>query len=643
MTVSRQFLLLLALTFALFVAFTTWLTYQFAEFSLEGARLAQNLRDTTALSQELREGIHNQMRLVFRQFEDPDPLFSEKLSSSNFGLGERVTQYLKMDIGDQERLTVENIKSLHSELGVQALQIFSQLQAGERARAMQGLKLESDLETQIETAFAALSQLQLRKLQTVLDHLSLSVNNSYKAIFGFIGSLILLLGLMTILLRRRILHPLNDLLEASDQLRQGNFSARAPVHNRLDEIGRLAHGFSFMAESLAESYAGLERKVEERTLQLQRMQQQLIRAEKMSAVGQLVNGMAHELNNPLTVVIGFAELAKRRYVKDNADPKTIHMLDDILVHAERCRRVVANLQQFARQVEPHLELARINDLVEQVLQLREYELGTQNIEVAREFDPGNPLLCLDPHKIQQLVLNLVNNARDAIRVSGKSGRIWVRTRADSDTVTLEIADNGTGIIEPGKVFDPFYTTKEVGKGTGLGLSVCYGIVQEHRGKIHAENWEQGARFIVTLPLGGANAVEERQEIPAPATLRKQTRTALVVEDEETILDLQVEYLTGMGLEVHGVNTGEEALEFLREHPVDLIISDVRMPGSVDGVQLYGWVKEHRPELAKHFLFVSGDAVGMAKGRVVEASSVPSIRKPFKFEEYSRLVNQLLES
>jgi len=644
-TVSRQFLLLLTIAFSLVVAFAVRLTYQFARYSAEGARLTNNLQNTFALNQELRQGINDQINLLHRQFEEPDPLFPDKFSAINYNLGERQTQYLKLNIGERERFTVEKIKSLHSELGVQSIQIFQQLQLGNRSQALSRINRVEELGNQIDKEFAALNELQTRKLQEVLEQLNRSVSIGYTVIYGFASSLVLTLIAFTLLLRKRVLQPLRSILDATDQIRQGNFSTRIPV-SRLDEIGRLAKGFNFMADSLAESYAGLERKVEERTQQLRELQQQLVQAARMSAVRQLVSGVAHELNNPLTVIMGFAELRKMELVAGKADPKEIKLMNDIHSHADRCRRIVANLLQFARQKEPHLEAVSINEVIESVLQLREHELETKNIRLVRRYDATNPVICADLYKIQQVMLNLLNNAYDAIQEAGRPGTIQVRTVSQRERVIIEFLDNGTGIREPERIFDPFYTTKEVGKGTGLGLSVCYGIVQEHNGEIRAENTGKGARFVITLPVGNPEMLQRQPGADPQSRTTKQARQkrqALIVDDEETIVRLQISFLSTMGITATGVASGDEAVRFLQEHPVDIIISDVRMPGTVDGIHLYNWVRNNRPQLLKRFLFVSGDLVGMNTGQFFLQSSVPRIQKPFKFDDYSRIVRQVLEN
>jgi signal transduction histidine kinase/CheY-like chemotaxis protein len=632
--------MLLATTFLLMVVFSIRFTYKFAEFSNEASRLGQNLQDTSALNLALRDKLNEQINLVYQQLEHIDPDFPIRFTALNFDLGEQQTRYLKLNIGPQERLTVERIKTLQSELGIQALQIYYLLQSNDRTNAVLRLRDMKSLENKISGEFAGLNDLETSKLREVQHQLNESVTTTNRAIYGLAAYLLISLLLFTILLRRRVLQPLGLLLEATNQIRQGDFSARANV-KRQDELGQLAHGFNFMAASLAESYASLEHKVEERTSQLQDLQQKLIQAAKMSAVGRMLSGVAHELNNPLTAIMGHTELAQRRLIAAGGDPREIKLMEILHQQGDRCRKIVANLLQFARQETPRLESVRLNDVVEQALQLREFELKTLNVELIREFDPSNALFCADPNKIVQVVLNLLNNAHDAIREAGASGKIWIRTASDDDQVRLEFLDNGTGLREPQRVFDPFYTTKEVGQGTGLGLSVCYGIVEEHQGSIRAENWEQGARFIILLPKGDAVLMQTTEKEQDMKQLPKKY-TALVVDDEEILVTMQTSFLADIGVEAAGVQSGAEAILYLQSNQVDLVISDVRMPGTVDGIQLYEWVGRNRPNLLKQFLFVSGDMIGISVSEFFLKSTAPRIQKPFVWDDYSRLVQQMLD-
>jgi signal transduction histidine kinase len=640
-SISRTFLFLLVIAFSVVVVFTGRLAYVYAGFSTQGTRLVQNLQTTSLLSQALQHQVRDQINLLDHQFELVDPAFPDQLRSIHYALTQKQNEYLKLDIGEQERLTVEKIRTLQTEMTTLSFQVFELLRSGDQAKATQRHDGVEILQQQIDAAFEELYWLQMNKLQTMHQQLNGTVSTAFFTAYGLVGGLIIILVILMALLRKRVLMPLKAIHEALNRMRQGNFSARAPV-NHHDEIGQVAQGFNFMAASLAESYADLESRVEERTRQLQDLQQQFVQTAKMSAVGQLVSGVAHELNNPLTVILGYTELATTKLTATQGDPKQIQLMRDLHFQADRCRKIVANLLQFARQVKPDLQKCMINELMEKVIQLREYEFSTRNIHLVREFDPIHPVLYADTNKIQQIVLNLLNNAYDAIRETGREGTIWVRTQALEGSVRFEIQDNGTGIAEPNRIFDPFYTTKEVGQGTGLGLSVCYGLVQEHHGEIQVENWEHGARFIVTLPAGKPEEILQPAAKPEARELPKGSNQVLIVDDEKMLVDLQTSFLASMNIQSTGVNSGEEAIRFLQNNSVSLIISDIRMPGIVDGIQLYDWVVKNRAELRKRFLFVTGDSVKLIAGELIDDLSVPHIGKPFSLDEYSQVVQQLLE-
>jgi len=223
----------------------------------------------------------------------------------------------------------------------------------------------------------------------------------------------------------------------------------------------------------------------------------LMHAEKMASVGQLVSGVAHEVNNPLTAILGFADLLLQRDL-DAGARKELH----VIVHeAQRTKQIVQNLLSFARQSAPQRQSVNLNTILRRTLELRSYDLGRRGLEVVEGLDPALPEVIGDPHRLQQVFLNILNNACDAISETGRKGRIEVETSVAGGSVEVLFRDNGPGISHPDRIFDPFFTTKGVGKGTGLGLSICHGIVREHGGEIvsHNNHGQPGATFIVRLP------------------------------------------------------------------------------------------------------------------------------------------------
>jgi PAS domain S-box-containing protein len=231
---------------------------------------------------------------------------------------------------------------------------------------------------------------------------------------------------------------------------------------------------------------------------LRRTQEQLLHSEKMAAVGQLISGVAHELNNPLTAILGYSQLLTS---SGEIGAQGLEYADKLYKQAQRTHRIVQNLLSFSRQHKPERVAVQLNQVVEDTLALRDYDLRMKNIRVHTELAEDLPVTTADPHQLQQVFLNMVNNAVDAILEVSSEGDLWVRTGVSGDRLIVEFTDNGPGVREPSRVFDPFYTTKPVGKGTGLGLSICYGIITEHEGTIRVRNLQpQGAAFTIELPL-----------------------------------------------------------------------------------------------------------------------------------------------
>jgi len=245
------------------------------------------------------------------------------------------------------------------------------------------------------------------------------------------------------------------------------------------------------------------------------LQSKLMHAEKMAAVGQLVSGVAHEVNNPLTAILGFADLLMENVEVPESARKDLRV---ILQEAQRTKQIVQNLLSFARQNPPQRKPVQLNTILIRTVQLRSYDFTSHGIDVVELFDENLPYVIGDSHQLQQVFLNIINNAYDAVRETGRLARIEIMTASLEDFVEVSFRDNGHGIANPDRIFDPFFTTKEVGKGTGLGLSICYGIVREHGGEILCHNnvGGEGATFIVRLPalaetasLGAAAGVIQR--------------------------------------------------------------------------------------------------------------------------------------
>jgi two-component system NtrC family sensor kinase len=418
---------------------------------------------------------------------------------------------------------------------------------------------------------------------------------------------------------------------------RGDFSRRIDIQSD-DELGELAAVFNHTTENLQRSTAQLEETVET----LRTTQAQLIHSEKLSAVGEFVAGVAHELNNPLTALIGFAELVQMGAVDD----ETRSSLQRISNSAERCHKIVHSLLSFVRQHPPERKLTNVNAIIDSVVEILIYELRTSNIQVVRELSPQLPRLLADPHQLQQVFLNIVNNARQAIEAYRPRGVITISTRAEGRRVRVRFQDDGPGISEENlqKIFNPFFTTKPVGKGTGLGLSLSYGIIQEHGGTITAESAPgQGTTFIIDLPITNqpeAAAPEVAPAAPQFSTIGKG-RKILVVDDEEDILGLVTQILLRQGYEVQGASDGQSALVHLGRNRFDLIISDWKMPG-LSGQQLYQRLLETNPEAAMKMIFMTGDVLSEKTEKYLSEHGKTCLTKPFSVAEFQQVVGEIFQ-
>ena len=366
------------------------------------------------------------------------------------------------------------------------------------------------------------------------------------------------------------------------------------------------------------------------------LQEQLIQSEKMSAIGQLVSGVAHELNNPLAGISAFAQLllAEKRFPPDQRTAA-----ETIYSEARRASRIVQNLLTFARQHKAEKGPAAINQVLDDTLELRGYELRVRGIDVRREYDEALPDTMGDGHQLQQVFLNLITNAEQAMeRAEGRHHRLTVRTRNDGDIIRIEVEDTGGGIppnlLE--RIFNPFFTTKPTGHGTGLGLSISLGIVREHEGRIWAENTPQGgARFIVELPVIAPRASGEFQAVH-PAQPVGDSLHILVVDDEASVRVALQRYLAARGHDVETTASGQDALGLLRGGQYDAVIVDMRMP-DLSGEQLFEELRSADREHAERVIFTTGDLVSEQMRRFLDGSGRPCVPKPFEFSSFDQVL------
>ncbi len=426
--------------------------------------------------------------------------------------------------------------------------------------------------------------------------------------------------------------PLAALAEAAREIGRGRLDRRVVLADG-GEMGALAGAFNEMARNL-----------EDNRKSGALLRAQLIQSEKLSAVGQLISSVAHELNNPLAAVCGYVQIIFTQNPPESLreDLRRVHH------SALRCRKAVENLLFFVRRSGGEKSRVDVNAAVRAALDLLEYRLKkTEDVAVDLDLASSMGEIGADFQQIVQVLVNLINNACDAMegappRQEGK--RIAVRTRQDAEKTEILVEDNGPGVPEAvrASVFEPFFTTKEPGRGTGLGLSICRQIAEEHGGTISFSNLEKGgASFRLLLPrsspedLAALKPVADAQESLPPVPGRR----VLVVEDEKDIAQIIARFLHDEG-DIADIVEPPEALRIATSRPYDLIISDFEME-KTKGPDLYEALIERDPGWSSKFLFVTGDILNPRVLEFLRKTEAACLAKPFDLEDLRRTVRRLL--
>ncbi len=371
---------------------------------------------------------------------------------------------------------------------------------------------------------------------------------------------------------------------------------------------------------------------------LRKTQEQLLQSEKMSAVGQLIAGVAHELNNPLTAILGYAQLLEGEGLGERA----AEFVSKLFKQAQRTHRVVQNLLSFARQRKPHKELVDLAKALEEVLALRDYDLRVNAVQLVREIEPKLPPVTADPMQLEQVFLNVINNAIDALLEAGPEKILKVRMFEIGGTIHIEFHDSGSGISEPNRIFEPFYTTKAVGKGTGLGLSICYGIIQEHGGSITARNRPEGGAVLeICLPAAESVAPAPKALAPPRRDLALEGRI-LLVESDSSVLEFERDVLSGAGANVVASSNAEELKSLLQAQSFDALILDGKISGNGSLAELYAWIQDNCPTLQTHLLVMFSSVAEPEVRAFLQANNIPCLLKPFEVGDFISHARRLLQ-
>jgi signal transduction histidine kinase/CheY-like chemotaxis protein len=537
---------------------------------------------------------------------------------------EQIRLYLFRNLTADQRLQLEQIKEQHQYLEVAALEAFDLFARGRGDDAE--ISAQAMLEHALTLQRALDSFLAMR--QSDLAMLGSREAAQFRYLYGgAVGAaLVLLVGLLlhARFLHRRISRPLNELARAAERIGTGDLQTQVSVPHE-DEFAQLAGSFNAMA------------------LQLGGMQKELVQTEKLSAMGRMMAGLAHELNGPLASILGYTELLGR--IDDSSTPRP-ELLQEYVrpMHEEalRARALVQDFLQFSRQSDRTIAPVHLRDVLRVVGRLRSHAFEQAGLSLQLPAGDGVYVVA-QQQRLQQVLINLANNALDAMRPLGR-GALRVSLQPDGDFLSIHLEDDGPGLPCTDQIFEPFYTTKPVGEGTGLGLAIVHEFITDVGGSISAEN-RSGAGACFTIRLRTAHCADKAQGAecasvaPQPPTLSRAR--ILVVEDEEPLRKLQVRFLERCDAQVTVACTVAEAQRIIAASEVDLIISDVKMPGGQSGVDLFQWIQAECPHLANRFLFVTGDVADPELALVAEQRPQQLVRKPFLLNEYLEHVGRLL--
>ncbi len=375
---------------------------------------------------------------------------------------------------------------------------------------------------------------------------------------------------------------------------------------------------------------GICRHISEREVLWER----LVKAEKLAMMGEMMAGIAHELNNKLTPILGYTEM-----LGEMTSGETKKRLETAHRAAMGAKSIVESLLLFSRQEKPERTYCDINELVRTAAELVSSSYSGSRIELRMNLAKDPPAILVDPHQIEQVFSNIIKNAYEVL---SDHGLVSIQTRVREKDILVSVTDNGPGIpIDvQDKIFDPFFSTKDRHKGTGLGLSICHGIVKEHGGEIKVLSEGSGTTFSVSLPVAEpCDVVEDKHEVIRQKAVVKRVRRILLVDDEKDIVNLLSEILSDE-FETEIATNGIEALEKLEKGNFDLIISDVKMPG-LDGIGLYRKLEQKAPWYCCRIIYTTGVAFDRETHDFLKETKVPYLKKPYNVKEITELISNRL--
>ncbi len=634
-SIQRRFVLLQASSFALAIWLLCAALYVNLKIHRDLTQPIADLHSALEFNAQIEAAQNELVAAAAQAYFHNDVAARQRYEASAQALLALERRYANLPLPDRQRQALHTIRVLQLRLAESASrQPAARLTAADAARRYSEIR---EVDYQIEALLLQVAQEHLADLERASAQLHRYALSLYflLTVFGAFATVLLLVFRRSH--RREIWKPLEELRRMVGEIRAGNLNVSSKVPDSI-EFGKLLQGFLAMAEELRAMRNSLEEKVRERTAKLEATQGELIQAAKLSSLGQLVAGVAHEINNPLTSILGFSELALARA---DLDPGVRRQMQTIREESLRLKHLVASLGSFARRAPQHIARVDLREVLGRVADLRRYQLSANNIALHCEL-PAEPVwIQADREQLFQVFLHLVLNSEQAILARPHPGDIWFACGLEGEQAWATVRDNGVGIPPEiqAHVFDPFFTTKPTGKGSGLGLSVSHGIIEQHHGSISVESIAgRGTTLRVLLPAAAAgNEAAQAENVRIP--LGTSERRALVVDDEAAIARFITEYLESAGWQCTTLSdsTGVEAA--LDSRPFDLLICDLKMPGK-NGLEILEAVRQKDPELAQRFLLITGNLDDIETEEAVRRAGVALLRKPFTLEQLGEAVRAL---
>ncbi len=612
----------------------------------------EGLHQQIALHSKIHEAFDGTVLAFWRYHDSNDPALLQQYRNYSSELRLFVKQNTESSITDADQQDAKNLMQLETAI----------LSLTDRAVAEPPGKPASEVvlaklpvqELAIRKALSLTGQAQFERLRSATDRLALYTR--------VLRAVLLVLGLFPVLVMLWFRHshqlhiwdPLDRLHRMVLEVKRGNLDVQGTVPLNV-ELGSVTTAFLTMSAELRDMRASLEDKVRQRAMQLEAAQKDLLRAAKLASLGQLVSGVAHEINNPLTSILGFSEIIlANNKLSDTVSNQVRTMRDEAL----RLKHLVANLSQFARRTPQQLHRLDLRSIPDRLLELRSYQLAANNIRLEYRRAEKPIWVKGDYDALLQVILQLTLNAEHAIRDHRQSGEICLQCEISGAYGLLSIADNGCGMNEEMRdhIFDPFFTTRPSRHVIGLGLSVCHGIIEQHGGEIAVESeLNKGTTFRIRVPL----AINESQSEAnldsaksAPAVCKtseenghREFSTAssgsvrvLAIDDEADILSLVVEALSSANGKVVTLQDSDQLEMALHQGPFDAVLCDLKMPGR-DGLAVLRELRKKQPGLAQKFVLMTGNLAD-ADRAATELEGVPILAKPFTLARLRELLNHV---